>query len=473
MSVPDNTSLSVSVPFVTGTAVVAGLRCILVLAILLLVSSASAENLQTITTRLTAFDASPDKQFGRRVSVDGDTLLAGAPADDGSKGAVYLFVRDGASWAFRQKLTASDAAANAFFGSDVAILGDLIVVGSRGDDSRPTTPLPNSGSVYIFKRTGATWSQSAKLLPPARVDGRLPTDIGFGSAVAIDSSVPNENPGVGVITTVVVGAPRDMEEISPGVVPAVGSIYIFTMANDDATVWSMGPRFAADDAQVEAVFGTAVAIDGDGIAVGSPGWGAASDGPVGHAYFFQRAGITNTWGVAHLFEASDGESRDNFGLSVAITADGAGEFLVGVGAPFADDPGIGANTGVAYVYKGNSNLWSEQRIISSEPGIEAWFGQSMDVSGDLLVVGEPELDFLAVNGVGSVHVFRFGLEKQAVHIGRLIPSSPTRLGVGVRVGISGQTVVAGAPRENDGLIGNPGVAYVFDLTLIVFSDGFE
>ena len=198
-------------------------RCILY-PILLLVSSASAGSLQTVTTRLTAFDASPDKQFGRRVSVDGDTLLAGAPADDGSKGAVYLFVRDGASWTFRQKLTASDAAAN-------AILGDLIVVGSRGDDSRPTTPLPNSGSVYIFKRTGTSWSESAKLLPPARVDGRLPTDIGFGSAVAIDSSVPNENPGVGVITTVVVGAPKDMEEISPGVVPAVGSIYIFTMAN--------------------------------------------------------------------------------------------------------------------------------------------------------------------------------------------------------------------------------------------------
>ena len=98
----------------------------------LAVSSASAESLQTVTTRLTAFDATPDKQFGRRVSVDGDTLVAGAPTDDGSKGAVYFFVRDGASWTFKQKLTASDAAANAFFGSDVAILGDLIIVGSRG-----------------------------------------------------------------------------------------------------------------------------------------------------------------------------------------------------------------------------------------------------------------------------------------------------------------------------------------------------
>jgi hypothetical protein len=432
-----------------------------------------SSEMRVVTTRLTAFDASTDKQFGRRVSVDGDTLVAGAPADNGGRGAAYVFVRDGTAWTLQQKLTASDGGANEFFGSDVAIEGDLIIVGARGDDSRPLTPLPNSGSAYIFKRTGTSWAESAKLLPPARDDDRLPDNIGFGSAVAIDSSVPNENPGAGVITTVVVGAPRDMEEILPGVVPAVGSIYLFTLASADATAWTMGPRFAADDALSGAVFGTGVAINGDGIAVGSPGWGQTSAGALGHAYFFQRAGITNTWGAAHLYEASDGENGDAFGNSVAITADGAGEFFVIVGASFDDDPVVGINTGAAYVYHGNSNLWSEQKIISSEPGIDAWFGQAASVSGTLLVVGEPELDFLGANGVGAVHVFRLSLAQQPDHLGRIIPSSPTRVGVGIRVGISGQTVVAGAPRENDGVISNPGVTYVFELTLVTFSDGFE
>jgi hypothetical protein len=499
MNVPDNASQSVSVPAMTAMTSAAFMGCVLVLATLLLVSPAKAQSpnagltdinnatresdldlvtslqsgLKTVTTRLTAFDASPDKNFGRRVSVDGDTLVASAPADNGSRGAVYVYVRDGTAWTLEQKLIASDGDANDFFGSDVAIQGDLMVVGARTDDSRPTTPLPVSGSAYIFKRTGNSWVESAKLLPPARDDGRLPGNIGFGSAVAINSSIPNENPGAGVITTVVVGAPRDTEDLLPVGVPAVGSIYIYTLASADATVWSEGPRFVADDAESDAVFGTTVAIDSDGIVVGSPGWGLTPDGALGHAYFFQRAGITNTWGAAHLFEASDGENGDTFGTSVAITADGAGGFFVGVGAPLSDDTDIGVNTGAAYVFNGNSNLWSEQKIISSEPGIDAWFGQAMDVSDSLLVVGEPELDIPGIPGAGSVHVFHLGLTQQAMHVGRLIPSSPTKVGVGIRVGISGQTVVAGAPRENDGVISNPGVTYVFDLTVIIFSDSFE
>ena len=58
------------------------------------------------------------------------------------------------------KLTASDGAAVDWFGISVAIAGDTIVVGAYGDDTDNGT---NSGSAYVFTRTGTTWTEQAKL----------------------------------------------------------------------------------------------------------------------------------------------------------------------------------------------------------------------------------------------------------------------------------------------------------------------
>src|SRR5258706_4623110 len=87
-------------------------------------------------TKLTAPDAFVEQQFGSAVAIQDDIAVVGAPnssvVSDGS-GSAYVFVRGGSGWQFQQKLTASDASSQSFFGVSVAIDGDTIVVGANGD----------------------------------------------------------------------------------------------------------------------------------------------------------------------------------------------------------------------------------------------------------------------------------------------------------------------------------------------------
>ena len=105
------------------------------------------------------------------------------------------------------KLTASDAAAGDAFGRSVAVSGDTVVVGSNSDGGAGF----NSGSAYVFTRSGTTWSQQAKLTAS---DGAFFDQFGFSVAVSGD--------------TIVVGAPFNNDAGS-----ASGSAYIFTLSLDD------------------------------------------------------------------------------------------------------------------------------------------------------------------------------------------------------------------------------------------------
>lgn len=113
--------------------------------------------------RLVASDATDNDAFGWSVSMQGERLVVGAlnaAAPASRSGAAYVFRRIGSSWIEEAKLTASDGAADARFGSSVCIDGDLIAVGSfwRGG-SRP------GGAAYAFARTDTGWVEKAKLVP--------------------------------------------------------------------------------------------------------------------------------------------------------------------------------------------------------------------------------------------------------------------------------------------------------------------
>ena len=100
--------------------------------------------------KLLASDAAASDLFGYSVSISGDTALVGAYGDDdaGSRsGSAYIFTRSGSSWTQQAKLTASDAAANDWFGYSVSISGDTALVGAYRDDDGGS----RSGSAYIFQ----------------------------------------------------------------------------------------------------------------------------------------------------------------------------------------------------------------------------------------------------------------------------------------------------------------------------------
>jgi hypothetical protein len=127
-------------------------------------------------------DGEADHNFGWSVALSGDTALVGTPEDDDqgfSSGSAYVLVRSGGVWTEQAKLLPSDGASSEDFGWSVALSGDTALVGAKHDEDQGS----NSGSVYVFVRSGAVWTEQAKLLPSdvrcggdvRRVSGRLPS----------------------------------------------------------------------------------------------------------------------------------------------------------------------------------------------------------------------------------------------------------------------------------------------------------
>ena len=108
--------------------------------------------------KLYSSDGQEYGNFGTAVSISGDTLVVGAPYEDGASsdvGAAYVFERDqgGAdNWGQVKALHASDAQGNDYFGHSVSISGDTVVVGSFGEDGGSGDPLGNSGAAYVLER---------------------------------------------------------------------------------------------------------------------------------------------------------------------------------------------------------------------------------------------------------------------------------------------------------------------------------
>jgi hypothetical protein len=154
-----------------------------------------------LTLKLFASDKSGDSFFGAAVAMSGDTALVGASRDSekgDSSGSAYVFRRTSSGWIQEAKLTASDGEQGDRFGFSVVLVDNTAVVGAIGERS-------DSGAVYVFKRTGSSWTEESKLTAS---DYR--GNNHFGSSVAMDAD------------TLVVGSNGDNDkgELS-------GSAYVF------------------------------------------------------------------------------------------------------------------------------------------------------------------------------------------------------------------------------------------------------
>lgn len=116
--------------------------------------------------------------FGRSLALSGDTLLVGAPRQDGRTGSVYVFSRKNGSWAQTDKLVSSQPFAWAQFGSSVALDGRHALVGAAADPNRTgSTP----GSVHAFMRRGGAWIET-QVFQSSAPEG----SDNFGASLALD-----------------------------------------------------------------------------------------------------------------------------------------------------------------------------------------------------------------------------------------------------------------------------------------------
>ena len=137
--------------------------------------------------KLTASNGISGDSFGTAVAIDNDVVVIGANGVDFFEvnpgfGTSYVYQKTGAGWMETAILTASDRAEYDYFGSAVAISGNNIVVGASGDDDMGQ----DSGSAYLFQRSGNSWSESYKLTAPDGISDAL---FGLGMDIDRDSIV--------------------------------------------------------------------------------------------------------------------------------------------------------------------------------------------------------------------------------------------------------------------------------------------
>ncbi|MEZ5424443.1 MAG: FG-GAP repeat protein [Pyrinomonadaceae bacterium] len=380
------------------------------------------ENAVGQTAKLIASDGAVNDYFGASVAIQGNLAVVGARLANGARGSVYVFQLVGTTWTEVQKLTASDAAPNAYFGNSVAIAGDTIAVGAPG-------ALGFQGAAYIFVFLDPTWVEQQKLTATGGAGGDF-----FGASVAAYGD------------TAIVGAVYDDVGATDQ-----GSAYVFERA---VSTWTQVQQLTASDASANDNFGVSVAISGSTAIVGAFNDDVGANTNQGSAYVFFYSG--GSWlEQAHLTGTS-GPSGGQFGYSVGISGDTA---IVGA---YLDDAFGNSDRGAAYVFTRAGSLWSQEAYLSASDGVaNDQFGSSVAISGDVAIVGAYLDDVGTNSNQGSAYVFtRSGtMWTQTEH---LTPSDgATGQSVGVSVAISGNNAIAGSPFDQIGSNANQGSAYVF------------
>ncbi|MBP8000684.1 MAG: hypothetical protein KA314_14110 [Chloroflexi bacterium] len=389
-------------------------------------------------------------------------------------------------------LKASNTGTDDNFGYVVAASGDTVVVGTPYEDSNATgingannNSAPDAGAAYIFVRSGGSWTQQAYL----KASNTEIYDY-FGTAVAISGdTVVVTATGEDSNATGINGDQTNNSRFNSG------AAYIFVRSGGS---WSQQAYLKASNPDTDDAFGSAAAISGDTVVIGTTSEASNATGVNGNqadnsasasgaAYVFVRNG--GSWSQQAYLKASNTETTDRFGHDVAVSGD-----TIVVGAQEEDSNATGingnetdnsaANAGAAYVFVRSGGSWSQQAYLkASNTGADDEFGYTVSISGDTVVVGAhfensnatgvngTETDN-SMNNAGAAYVFvrSGGSWSQQAY---LKASNTAALdGFGRAIAISGDMVVVGATGEDSittGVNGNQadnsasasGAAYVF------------
>jgi hypothetical protein len=201
-------------------------------------------------------------------------------------------------------------------------------------------------------------------------------------------------------------------------------------------VWSSGSQLTGSRATAGDDFGESVAVDGDTIVVGAPYDEVDGESLAGSAYVFQRS--AQTWDERYRIEASDASSVAYFGWSVALHGD---DVLVGAWGE-----------GAAYAFLLTETSWSQQARLTSGSDFDA-FGSSVSLVGDTAVVGAMYADVGANSNQGAVYVFTRSEEVWSEQAFLAARGGESEEILGHAVAFDGHTLVAGAYNgEVDGVI---------------------
>ncbi|MFA0813786.1 histidine kinase [Microbulbifer epialgicus] len=456
----------------------------------------------TLANSIGYFKASnTDKEdlFGYSVSLskDGKTLAVAAPEEssnatgiDGDQnnndapesGAVYVFARIGADarWAQQAYLKASNTDRGDYFGYSVSLSGDgdTLAVAAVSESSNATgidgdqgnNDASDSGAVYVFTRTSATWIQQAyiKASNTDRYDifGNSISLSGDGNTLAVAAYQEGSN------ATGIDGDQSNNDAVNSG------AVYVFVRIG---TTWAQQTYLKASNADEYGLFGTSISLSSDGdtlavAAVGDDSNAIGIDGDQsnndaffsGAVYMFARTGAS--WAQSAYVKASNTDDEDFFGSSISLSGDGS---TLAVGARREDSNATGIDgdqnnndapsSGAVYVFARTGATWAQQAYIkASNTDYQDSFGSSISLSGDgnTLAVGAQEEDsnVTGINGnqsnndasnSGAVYVLvrRGVIWTQQAHLKASNTFGVYLFGYSVSLSGDGRTLAVGTPGD--------------------------
>jgi trimeric autotransporter adhesin len=352
------------------------------------------------------------------ISGDGNTIVAGAWAEDGNgginqdplhvpngalndSGAAYVFIRNGGTWDQQAYLKATTKEITDHFGNavDISNNGNVIVVGAYRENGTGTGVNPtdnqagtNQGAAYVFRRTGTVWVQEAYLKNIQVSD----TSDAFGQAVTISG----DGNTIAVAAYLEDGSGNTINPTHNNGATNSGAVYVYLY---NGTTWVSQATIKPSNTSANSLFGTAVSLsqdgnkllvssrteDGNGVGVNPPitATGAADSGS---AYLFTRSG--STWSQNTYFKATNPSVGDNFGHDAKISDDG--NHII-VGAVLEDsnvvtstctnaaDNASSSDSGAAYVYSLSGGTWvANARLKADITGAVDRAGESVTINAN-------------------------------------------------------------------------------------------
>jgi hypothetical protein len=293
------------------------------------------------------------------------------------------------------------------FGYSVALRGDLLLLGAP----EGTGVVEESGLVYCFRNDGTSWNLESTF---AAADGFSGMD--FGEDVELEDGI-----------AVVGGYGKDPDSFE-----FVGSAYVFRQSDDG---WSEDVKLVPWDTVPDNSFGKSVAAAGEFVMVAADAQDLIAPG-LGAVYVYRNDGTS--WQQAQKLLASNGQALDFFGWDLAADGD---RLLVA-----AVDRG---STGAVYFFRYDGAQWVEVQEILPSLAIAEGFGISVDLCGDVAVIGAHNTErFASCPDVGAAFVYRFDGELWVEEAVLWPDELNCSAGYGWRVACTDDKVAISAPRQD-------------------------
>ncbi len=377
----------------------------------------------------------------------------------------------------RSGVSSSARAERTKAGESVAISGNYAVVGlpSESRDFAGIS-ISNAGAALVFKLESGTWRPIKKLTASGTNARR--SDDAFGTSVAISGDY------------IAVGAPNNsFDSRGEAEVFQAGAVFVFKKDQGGSDNWGQLARLTPsglNNRNTSDGFGSSVALSGDYLIVGSPNnaydaTGGGFSSRAGAAFVFKKdQGGTDSWGQLKKIVASDRQSNDRFGVSVAVSGQIA---IVGAPGHSLDENGENSLTGAGAVYlfsqnRGGTDAWGQlAKTVATGRAASNAFGSSVAIDGNYAAVGSPfqKTDATggnSLNDAGAAYVLfkdQGGTNLWGVQA-MLIPSDPNARNendeFGNSVAISGNFAFVGSAKNDFNSTGasslsNSGIAFVY------------